>query len=43
MKPGALLINVARVRIVGEGARSTPLKDGQLGGAALDVWWHYPT
>lgn len=43
MKPGALLINVARARIVGEGARSTPLKDGHPGGAALDVWWHYPT
>lgn len=43
MKPGALLINVARAAIVEEDALYVSLKDGHLGGAALDVWWQYPT
>ena len=43
MKPGTLLINVARAAIVDEDAFYTALKDGHLGGAALDVWWQYPT
>jgi len=43
MKPGALLINVARAAIVDENAPYGALKDAHLGGAALDVWWQYPT
>jgi phosphoglycerate dehydrogenase-like enzyme len=43
MKPRALLINVARAAIVNEDALYAALKEGHLGGAALDVWWQYPT
>jgi phosphoglycerate dehydrogenase-like enzyme len=39
MKSGALLINVARAAIVDEDALYAALKDGHIGGAALDVWW----
>jgi phosphoglycerate dehydrogenase-like enzyme len=43
MKPVALLINVVRAAIVDEDALYAALKDGHLGGAALDVWWQSPT
>jgi len=34
---------MSRAPIVDEDALYTALKDGHLGGAALDVWWQYPT
>ncbi len=43
MKPNAYLINVARAEIIEEEALYRALQHGKLGGAALDVWYRYPT
>jgi phosphoglycerate dehydrogenase-like enzyme len=43
MKPTAYLINVARAEIVEETALYRALATGGLAGAALDVWYRYPT
>jgi phosphoglycerate dehydrogenase-like enzyme len=43
MKRTAFLINVARAEIIDEKALYGALASNRLGGAALDVWWRYPS
>jgi phosphoglycerate dehydrogenase-like enzyme len=43
MKPTALVINVARAEILDEAALYNALAAGRIAGAALDVWYRYPT
>src|SRR5882757_2653455 len=43
VKPSAYLINVARAEIIDEQALYDALASGRLAGAALDVWYCYPT
>lgn len=39
----ALLVNIGRGPIVDQGALYQALVSGRLGGAGLDVWYHYPS
>ena len=43
MKPTAFLVNVARAEILDEGALYRALAQRTIAGAALDVWYRYPT
>jgi phosphoglycerate dehydrogenase-like enzyme len=43
MKPTAFLINIGRALIIEEEALYEALRDKRIGGAAVDVWWRYPT
>lgn len=42
MQDHATLINVSRAEIVDQKALYEALTQRQIGGAVLDVWWHYP-
>ena len=43
MRPSAFLINIARGQVVDEDALYAALRDRTIAGAALDVWWQYPS
>ncbi|HET7875755.1 MAG TPA: 2-hydroxyacid dehydrogenase, partial [Methylomirabilota bacterium] len=43
MKPTAILVNVARAEIIDEEALYRALAEKRIAGAALDVWYRYPT
>jgi phosphoglycerate dehydrogenase-like enzyme len=43
MKPTAVLVNVARGPVVDEHALFDALRTRRIAGAAIDVWYHYPT
>jgi phosphoglycerate dehydrogenase-like enzyme len=43
MKPTAVLVNVSRAEIIDEEALYRALAERTIAGAALDVWYRYPT
>ncbi len=42
LKRGAFLVNIARAPMLNRHALRAALESGQVGGAALDVWWEEP-
>ena len=42
MKPGSVIINIARGALIHEGALFDACKSGRIGGAILDTWYRYP-
>jgi phosphoglycerate dehydrogenase-like enzyme len=43
MKSSAFLVNVARAEVLDEEAAYEALRDRRIAGAAIDVWYRYPT
>lgn len=43
MKSSSILVNVARGPVVSESALFRALSEGMIAGAAIDVWYQYPT
>jgi len=41
--PQAFIVNIGRGELIDQHALYTALKDKRIAGAALDVWYHYPT
>ena len=41
MKPDSFIINVARGRVIEEEPLYNALKNGNIAGAAIDVWYNY--
>ena len=42
MKPGAVIINVARGALIDERALFEACRDKRIGGAVIDTWFKYP-
>ncbi|MBL8699129.1 MAG: phosphoglycerate dehydrogenase [Alphaproteobacteria bacterium] len=42
MKPGAVIVNVARGPVIDEAALFEALSKRRIGGAVIDTWWRYP-
>ena len=43
MKPGAFLVNIARGPVIDEDPLYAALAANRIAGAAIDVWWQYPS
>ena len=43
MKRSAFLVNIARGTVIDEAAIYDALREERIAGAALDVWWQYPS